>query len=208
MDKRNLVIATIRILASLLILSAVTAQLMNSLEFNRSITNFFSFFTVESNILAAIVLLFVGIYQLFGKSGKQIAFFRGAITLFMTMTGVIYVLLLSGNEVSLQTTIPWVNLILHYIMPVYVLADWLLFPPKHYIASQKALVWLLFPAAYMIYSLIRGAVTDWYPYPFIDPVLNGWPQVVVASIVIGTGTAILAWLLALRTSDNKKLAAM
>ena len=29
--------------------------------------------------------------------------------------------------------------------------------------------WLVFPAAYLIYSLIRGPATEWHPYPFLDP---------------------------------------
>jgi hypothetical protein len=117
----------------------------------------------------------------------------------MTMTGIIYILLLSGNEVSLQTTIPWVNAVLHYILPVVVLLDWLCFPPKFHLSYGKASLWLVFPVAYLTYSLIRGAFTSWYPYPFIDPVQNGWPTVLVISIIIGMGVTLLALALAFRT---------
>ena len=201
---KNKLFAVLRIVFGVIIVSAIATQFMDSLNNGRSLINFFSFFTIQSNILAALLLLAIGSYQLSGKNGKQIAFFRGAVTLYMTMTGIIYVLLLSGNEVSLQTTIPWVNLVLHYIMPVVLLADWLLFPPKYRVPFSRAVYWLMFPAAYFVYSIVRGSMTGWYPYPFMNPVMNGWPQVIMTCIVIAAGVALLTWLLALRWPKSTK----
>jgi hypothetical protein len=202
--KNLTLIAWTRIFFGLLGAGAIITQLAQSIASDRSIANFFSFFTIESNILAAIMLVTMGVYTLLGKKGRQIAFSRGAITLYMTMTGIIYVLLLSGNEVALQATVPWVNIVLHYVMPVVVLADWLLFPPKEHVSVQQGLTWLLFPVAYFVYSLVRGAFTDWYPYPFMNPITNGWPSVVAMTIIIGFGITILAWLLALRTGRHEQ----
>ena len=42
---------------------------------------------------------------------------------------------------------------------------------------EGVLPWLLYPALYCVYSLIRGAFVDWYPYPFIDPLQLGYPRV-------------------------------
>jgi membrane protease YdiL (CAAX protease family) len=33
--------------------------------------------------------------------------------------------------------------------------------------------WLAWPLVYLAYSLVRGAVVDWYPYPFLDPDESG-----------------------------------
>lgn len=199
MKKHNLLAAG-RIVFGLLGVAGITTQLINSIQQGRDLVNFFSFFTIESNIFAAIILLIVGIGSFtHKKSNPQFALLRGAATLYMTMTGIIYILLLSGNEVSLQTTIPWVNAVLHYILPVVVLLDWLCFPPKFHLSYGKASLWLVFPVAYLTYSLIRGAFTSWYPYPFIDPVQNGWPTVLVISIIIGMGVTLLALALAFRT---------
>lgn len=197
-----------RILFGLLTLGALITQLATSIRNDWSVVNFFSFFTVESNILAAVMLLAIGTYELLGKTGKQIALFRGAVTLYMTITGIIYVLLLSGNEVALQTTVPWINFVLHYLMPVVILADWLILAPKIRLSVRQIPLWLIFPIAYLIYSLIRGAIVGWYPYPFLDPVVNGWPQVVVMCIFITVVFVIISWLLVLRTRTNKITAAM
>jgi hypothetical protein len=198
MNKKALTIT--RLVLGVITLGAVVLQLINSIENGRSIANFFSFFTVQSNILAAGLLVAAGVYGLTGKAVKQIPYIRGALTLFMTMTGIIYILLLSGNEVSLQTTIPAVNIILHYVMPIAVLLDWLVFPPQKRLAFKTALLWLAYPLFYLVYSLIRGAITNWYPYPFIDPVNSGWVNVIGISLTLAVSTVLLTWLLVLRTT--------
>src|SRR5690606_27490606 len=124
-------VSLLRIGFGLLILVAVAVQLMHTIQLDRSVVNFFSFFTIESNLLAAFVLLVVGFGALAGaKAHRTFAFLRGAATLYMVITGIVFALLLAGLEQRLQITIPWVNTVLHYIMPVVMLVDWLLFPPK------------------------------------------------------------------------------
>jgi hypothetical protein len=182
---------------------AVCIQLISSISFGRDIGNFFSFFTIESNILAACLLIAMGTYALIKREDKNIAFIRGAITLYMTMTGIIYMMFLSGNEVALQTTIPVVNFVLHYLIPVVILLDWIVFPPKTPVTFRKSLAWLAFPALYLLYSLIRGAMTEWYPYPFINPIINGWPNVIGMSLSIAVGTIGLIGLLTLRTKKRR-----
>jgi hypothetical protein len=199
MKKHNL-LAIVRLFFGFLTVAAIVTQLQTSINNNWSIINFFSFFTIESNILAAIILIIVGIGTLKQqKSNPQFAFIRGAATLYMTMTGIIYALLLSGNEVALQTTVPWVNIVLHYLFPVVVLLDWILFPPKFHLPFKKALLWLVFPGAYFVYSLIRGSIVDWYPYPFLNP-SNGWGNLIITCVFIAIGVVGLAWLLALRSA--------
>lgn len=190
----------VRLGLGLLGIIAITTQLANSIALGKDIVNFFSFFTIQSNVLAAFLLIAVGIYQIGGGKGKSIAYMRGAITLYMVMTGVIYAILLSGNEAALQTTIPWVNLVLHYLLPIVLFTDWMLFPPKRKVEFQKALWWLVFPIAYLLYSLMRGSYTGWYPYPFINPALHGWGYVFVMGVGIAVFTLILTWLLTLRSA--------
>jgi hypothetical protein len=201
--KYQKVLAGTRLGFGIIILGAVFAQLITSINYDRSISNFFSFFTIQSNLLSALLLIVIGSYVLLGKSGRTVAYLRGALTLYMTMTGVIYVLLLSGYEHDLQTTIPVVNIILHYVAPAYVLLDWLAFPPKK-LSFRPALVWLAYPLFYLAYSLVRGAFVDWYPYPFINPTVSGWPNLIGTSLTIALGCLLLTWLLVLRTSVRRR----
>jgi hypothetical protein len=202
MHKRYL-LGSYRLFFGLLGLAAVIVQLSHQIpKGSYVLTNFFSFFTIESNIMAFCLLVGTGLLTLRNKSTDSLVGVRGAITLYMVITGIIYTLLLSGLQQSLQTTIPWVNTVVHYILPVVVLLDWLVDKPRITLPFKRALLWILFPVAYLVYSLIRGHATGWYPYPFLNVGQHGYLQVVVTSAIIavfGIGlTALLVWTSRLR----------
>ncbi len=204
MKNKSTILAASRITLGVVTFGAIAIQLIHSIRHGRDIANFFSFFTIESNILAVILLVGLGIYQLIDKKLPGAAYYRGAVTLYMTMTGIIYVLLLSGSEVALQTTLPGVNFILHYLIPAVILLDWLVFPPEERLSWRIALLWLIYPLVYLVYSLVRGNLTDWYPYPFINPITNGWPNVIGMSLTLAIGIATLTLLLVFRTSRHMR----
>lgn len=171
-------IAIYRLLLSLLAFSALITQFVTRAQvkpFNP--VNFFSYFTIESNILVAVILLLSSLVTAtFGRS-EQFGVLRGAATVYILTTGLIYFLLLRGLEESLQTAIPWVNTVLHYIMPLAMILDWVINPPTKTITWKQAASWLVFPLLYVVYSLIRGPFVNWYPYPFLDPRIGGYGRV-------------------------------
>jgi hypothetical protein len=202
MHKRYL-LGGYRLFFGLVALAAVAVQLAHQLPKGSTIiVNFFSFFTIESNLLAIGLLLFLGFRALQGKSANSITALRGAITLYMLITGIIYTLLLSGLQKELQTTIPWVNTVVHYIMPIVVLVDWFVDLPRRGVSFTKALAWLVFPFAYLAYSLVRGHSTGWYPYPFLNAEKHGYLQVSITCAVVAAAFAGFTWALA-RTSRIK-----
>jgi hypothetical protein len=155
---------------------------------SRHLGHFFSFFTIESNLLAIAVLLIGGAAD---PRGSRWAWVRGAATLYMVITGIVYAALLANAEVGL--TAAWVDSAMHQVTPAVLLADWIVFPPWPRAAYGKALGWLAFPLAYFAYSLIRGAAVDWYPYPFIDPRQSGgYGRVAVFAVVLAVVFALLA----------------
>ncbi|MGG0723599.1 Pr6Pr family membrane protein [Bacillus mycoides] len=178
-------IAIYRMLLSLLAFSALITQFVTRAQvkpFNP--VNFFSFFTIESNILVAVILLLSSLVTAtFGRS-EQFGVLRGAATVYILTTGLIYFLLLRGLEESLQTAIPWVNTVLHYIMPLAMILDWVINPPTKAVTWKQAASWLVFPLLYVVYSLIRGPFVNWYPYPFLDPRIGGYGRVLLYSIGI------------------------
>jgi hypothetical protein len=149
-------------------------------------TNFFSFFTNESNLLAA-GLLSYGAYRGWRwgaqESSSAYELLRGAAVIYMTITGVVFVLLLSGSSES----VPWANAVVHYVMPVVIVLDWLIAPPRMRVTWRKALRWLIFPVVYFGYTLIRGAITGWYPYPFLNVAAKGYGQVLADGVGILIG---------------------
>lgn len=169
----------------LLALYAVSVQLKTSVLRGLSLANFLSLFTTQSNVFAAFVLIFMP-----NRAGL-----RGAATLYATITGVIYALFLAHGDPALWE---WNNLVLHYVMPVALLAIWLGDPPALR-SSYAAIIaaWLLYPCAYACYTLARGSVTHWYPYGFLDPRGIGVAGVagVIATIAVFSAlvTYGLAW---------------
>ena len=197
-------LASYRGFFGVLTLVAVVVQCLKGAEQdNFQLSNFFSFFTIESNILAAIILLVSAYGALAQKRSATFALVRGAAVLYMVTTGIVYALLLSGLEVSLQTTIPWVNTVLHYLMPVVLLVDWLIDPPRRRISFKQASIWLVFPVLYLGYSLIRGAVTEWYPYPFLNPDNGGYGGVAFVCVGIAAAIVGLAWAIARATRQRR-----
>jgi hypothetical protein len=41
--------------------------------------------------------------------------------------------------------------------------------------------------------LVRGKVTGWYPYPFLDPSNHGYFGVAVVSVCVGIMVLLLIW---------------
>lgn len=154
--------------------------------------NFFSFFTVETNILVVITLLLSAIAVAAGKS-RQFDTLRSATTVYILVVGVGFSVLLSHMEGIALTAVPWDNVVLHYIIPVAVLADFLTDRPRSKQRFTRALGWLLFPILYVTYALIRGGVTGWYPYPFLNPDVSGAGSVVVTIVGLFVLGVVLIW---------------
>ena len=117
---------------------------------------------------------------------------RGAAVLYMAITGVVFALLLSGLQEELQTTIPWVDFVVHKLMPVVLVADWLIDPSRHKLPRWTVLAWLAYPLVWFTYTLVRGEVVDWYPYPFVDVSKLGYDGVLGRSVGLFIGFAFAA----------------
>ncbi len=173
MNTRLLLIGARLFFAALNIVAIVT-QLLYSSQYalTFSVINFFSYFTILSNVFVSIVFVMSAYYLAVGRKPKPAEdVLRGASVLYMAVTGIVYAALLSGIEVDLS--LPWVNIQLHYIMPIVVVLDWLLRPQRSKLTMRRIVPWLIFPAIYLVYSLIRGSFVGWYPYPFLDPAQAG-----------------------------------
>lgn len=195
---RNHGLAASRVVIALLGLSAVVTEIATLVERGRfSPSNFFSYFTIQSNCLCAAILILSAFATAVGHSDRSIAMLRGFNTVNMILVGVTFSLLLAGLENTEFTAVAWDNTVLHYIVPAAVALDWLVDIPRVGLSYRQVAAWLLFPFAYLVYSLIRGPIVDWYPYPFLDPGHHGYDGVAVTSLllllVVAALAALLAW---------------
>ena len=159
--------------------------------------NFFSFFTIQSNILAVAALFALVLVP----AARRTPLFDGvrvAAVLYIAITGLVFALLLAGLQEELQTTIPWVDFVVHKLVPAVIVIDWLVDPPRHRLPLAVAFAWLAYPLAWFAYTLVRGARVDWYPYPFVDVGAHGYGRVLANGAVMAVGMALgalaLAWL--------------
>ena len=182
--RRNL--AAVRFAFGALTLIAVGIQLGIHIGHGFSVLNFFSYFTNLSNIFAASVLVVESVLTWRGKDlGPMWALLRCISVVCMALVGIVFSALL--RDVDLGSLLPWINTWLHYVMPVAIVADWLIFPPRHTIALKRLGVAVAFPLAYLAYSLIRGAAIDWYAYPFLNPADGGYGAVLLTCLMIAVG---------------------
>jgi len=106
------------------------------------------------------------------------------VTLYMTITFLVYTVLLAPASADVGLTAKWVDLVVHFIGPIVVLLDWVVDPPRRWLSLRVIGGWLVFPAVYFAYSLIRGPIADWYPYPFLDPNEHSYAVIVLYAAVI------------------------
>lgn len=194
MDRRA-VISTYRIGFAVATIVAIAAQ---AADLNArgifSAANFFSYFTIQSNLIAVAVFL-VGVAWWRTTPSMAWELVRGAAVLVMTVTFVVFAVLLSNTDVD--TALPWVNTVVHQVMPIAVIADWLIDPPDRRISFQQSLRWLTYPLLWTGYTLVRGQSAGWYPYPFLDPANGGYGSValyIVAILAFGIALcAVISW---------------
>lgn len=148
---------------------------------SETIVRFFSFFTIQSNILVAVCFTFLWLkpkskWGLFFSKPKNTT----AITLYITIVGLVYnaILRFLWAPTGSQKV---VDELLHLVIPILVLLYWILFVPKKTLEFKNIFPWLIFPAVYLVYTLIRGAFFSFYPYPFIDVILLGYDKVLLNS---------------------------
>jgi hypothetical protein len=130
--------------------------------------NFFSYFTIQSNLLLAVALLCAEIAprSALGRWANKPST-RGALLIYVGIAGIVYVLMLRG----VWHPRAWQLLgdqILHYCVPLLYAVDWIFLSERGKLSWHDALWWLVFPAVYSAYTLVHGSLSRFYPYPFLD----------------------------------------
>jgi hypothetical protein len=123
---------------------------------------------------------------------------RACAVTYMATTFMVYNLLLREISLDQATTVPWSNEILHVWAPLYVVLDWVLAPGRHPIPWPRLWTIAVFPIVWVLYTLIRGPIAGWYPYPFLNPAQEaGYGGVAVyvvaiAAFILLVGAGIVA----------------
>jgi hypothetical protein len=152
-------------------------------------SNFFSYFTIQSNIIVLCVAVLLFLVP--DRDGPVWRVFHLDAVMCITITCLVDVTVLRPNQ-HLAGLSNVADLGLHVVTPILLVAGWLLFGPRPRFDWG---VWgyaMIFPILWLIYTLIRGPIVKWYPYPFIDVISHGYAKVtvnvlVVAALVLAIG---------------------
>lgn len=163
---------SLRLLAVIAVVAAILAQwLVSSKLDSYNFFNFFGYFTIQSNIFIALAIAATLVAAARRKRGELgLSLFRGASTVYIATTGIVYNTLLVNVDV--QTSVQWSNDVLHRVLPVYAVLDWLLFSDRARLLFRHVWWFLLYPAVWLVVILVRGATDGWVPYPFLNPDLG------------------------------------
>ncbi len=140
------------------------------------IVAFLGYFTILTNILVCVVLT---VPLMAPESGPGRFFSRPSVVTgvatSISLVGIGYYFLL--RNVWAPEGLQWfADVMLHYAVPVLFLVYWWLAIPKASLRWVDPPLWSIYPAAYVVYALIRGALIDTYPYPFIDVATIGYQR--------------------------------
>lgn len=149
-----------------------------------TVVRFFSYFTILTNILVA--LSFTSLLLRQGSQWRN--FFSRpdvltAVAVYITIVGVVYNVILRRlwAPEGLQRL---VDELLHSVMPLLFFVFWYIYVSRHALQWKKVPSWLLYPFFYFLYVLIRGALSGFYPYPFINVKEHGYGPVLLNSLYI------------------------
>lgn len=150
----------------------------------------FSFFTIQSNVLCAIAAL--RLWRHPDESGRWWMVIRLAGLFGITVTGIVYGTVLSVVHDPQGWAEVSTNFVFHYLAPAMTVLGWLLFGPRPRIDGPTATRALVWPVLWSGWALLHGAITDWYPYPFVDVVTHGYLRVLVnATLVLALLAAVV-----------------
>jgi hypothetical protein len=156
------------------------------------IASFLGYFTILTNNLAAVALTAPivaprsSLGQFFARPGVV-----SAIAASIAVVGIVYSLLLrhTWNPQGAQLV---ADRLLHDVMPILFIGYWWLSVPKGSVRWADIPRWCVYPIAYLSYALVRGALTGFYPYPFIDVPNLGYARAALNAAVILIGFSAVA----------------
>lgn len=199
------VVGVLRILAGIFLLVTMAMQIANRVENNAfDPGEYFSYFTIESCLIAVVVLVVGGVMAFRGPRDTVLyTTIRMSALAYAVVTAGVYNLLLRYVPYEGFVGLTWPNEVMHVWIPLFILLDWLFSPGRPALPWTALRVVVIFPIAWLGYTLIRGAVTNYYPYPFLDPATGGW--VSVLAYIVGL-TAFIVGIAALAVLYSRRRA--
>jgi hypothetical protein len=142
--------------------------------------NFFSYFTIQSAMLAVLTLGIAAAYALLSPNDPPwLGVLRTMVTAYLLVSGIVFALIVSqASTRDYRVDVPWSDTLLHWVVPALAVIAW---TADSIMAVNPPVPWstvgwvLAFPSLWLPYTLWRGADVGWYPYFFLDEAQVGGP---------------------------------
>jgi hypothetical protein len=173
------------------LLFALLGQLTKNVIDDRSVVNFFSYFTIQSNILVLVTSVLIVRDPSLATPAMRLL--RLAALTGITVTGLVFAIVIAP-ELHLTGIDLVFTYLLHYVSPPMMVIGFFLIGPR--IRFEWRDMWfMLWPLAYVIYTMIRGLVSTpnfqqgngprlQYPYSFLDLDAHSWGAVLLAIALV------------------------
>lgn len=168
---------------------------------------YMSYYTTQSNILAFVVMFIMLIWELFhqGKRTRFLSILKSLATVSIMVTFLIYHFVLASyiNADPSNVADGYGNTFVHYITPLWLFADYLIFDIKGSARFIDPFIYTIFPLYYFVYCNIRavngeqyiyGSFTSQFPYPFLDYAVLGIYGVSAAILILILADLIIGFL--------------
>jgi len=167
--------------------------LFSDMSYDSDSISIMSYFTIQTNIISTIWMLFLSLYVLTGKKVFQISANRNlaaAVTTYILVTGIIYwevlvpvfykpgeTWLFSISNIWMHTFVPAISVVMLLYVQRFA-AD------KSEKPKKKLGLFFIYPIVYIIFSIIHS-INGKYLYPMFNPnAVGGWGGVAICLIAM------------------------
>ncbi|MFJ4222971.1 Pr6Pr family membrane protein [Microbacterium sp. NPDC089695] len=154
----------------------------NTIPLGVRFVRLFSFFTVQSNLFVLIAALLLAIRGTLGRVGRVV--YLDAL-LGIIVTGAAFSFILDP-DLQLRGVAAVVTALFHNVSPIAMALGWLLWGPRRQWTWKIIPLAFIWPVAWLVGTFVRGAITGWYPYLFLDV-----PKVGLGAALAGAGMIVV-----------------
>ncbi|WP_199031737.1 Pr6Pr family membrane protein [Ralstonia sp. ASV6] len=185
------VLAAVIVVALIVQVTLTASGVGSQVSLATRLVRLFSYFTIQSNILVAVAAISLVMDP--ARDGKWWRVLRLDGLLGIATTGLVFHIVLA--PISKATGLARLASDgFHYVSPWMALVGWLLFGPRPRIGWSTVALSLIWPAAWLAYTFMHGALSGWYPYPFLNAAQIGYPAALANTAAVLAGSSVLVLL--------------
>lgn len=180
-----MVFGLLRLVAALAALAAIVTQIADRVINDAFVPEwYFAYFTVLSSLISVVVLAVGAVLAFRWRDDPELyTAVRMCAVVYAAVTCVVYNALLRGLPDEGFVGLAWPGEILHVWVSIFLIVEWIVAPGRAVLGWERVWNAVWFPLLWLGSTLVRGVLTGWYPYPFLEPDAPAGPVSVLAYIV-------------------------